>query len=137
MLLMVLSAGSFTNSQIKTKDGLRLEIKRKTENDQKTSYVSRLSSLDNSALSKAELVSAYRYLVELEKVRSDYKLSLKQIDYFKQINGMQSNQLELKEDMIKNLESYAEQVKPEWWQHEIAIIAWIAGSAALTYLIVK
>jgi hypothetical protein len=37
--------------------------------------------------------------------------------------------------MIKNLESYAEQVKPEWWQHEIAIVAWIAGACTLTYLI--
>lgn len=125
MLLMVLSAGSLTHSQVVTKDGLQLKIKPAIE------------QLNNEALSKAELVGVYRYLVELEKVRSDYKLSLKQIDYFKQINGMQSNQLELKEDMIKNLESYAEQVKPEWWQHEIAIIAWIAGSAALTYLIVK
>lgn len=137
MLLMVLSVSSLTHSQVVTKDGLRLEVKRETKNDQKTSLVSRLSSLDNSTLSKAELVGVYRYLVELEKVRSDYNLSLKQIDYFKQINGMQSNQLELKEDMIKNLESYAEQVKPEWWQSEIAIIAWIAGSVTLTYLIVK
>lgn len=136
MLLMVLSAGSFTNSQIKTKDGKQLKIfnaQSSIINDKNIEH----STLNIEPLTKAELVGVYRYLVELEKVRSDYKLSLKQIDYLKQINGMQSNQLELKEDMIKNLESYAEQVKPEWWQSEIAIIAWIAGSAALTYLIVK
>lgn len=129
MLLMALFVSRLAYSQVVTKDGLKLVIASGTKQSVK--------QLDNQPLTKAELVSVYRYLVELEKVRSDYSISQKQIDYLKQINGMQSNQIELKEDMIKNLESYAEQVKPDWWQSEIAIIAWIAGAVTLTYLVVK
>lgn len=129
MLLTVLFVSSFTFSQIVTKNGERLEVKGKLN----SSNILPLASGDS--LNKSELVNVYRYLVELQKVRSDYAIELKKNLLLNQQNSAYQNQIELQSDMMRNLEVYAEQVKPEWWQSEYAIVAWVVGACALTFLI--
>ncbi len=129
---MVYSGTHYSNCQIITKDGARLQmisVKGSMLND------SVHLTLNNEHLTLAEVTQGYFYLLELQKLRKDYLIENKKNSVLNQQINEYQNQLALKDDMIKNLESYAEQVKPEWWQHEIAIIAWIAGACALTYLI--
>lgn len=128
MLLMVLFVSNAAYSQIINKDGFQLKI-----NNEKLT----IEQLNNQSLSNAELVGVYKYLVELQKVRSDYLIENKKVDVLnKQVNAYQ-NQLALKDDMNQNLQAYAEQVKARWWQSEYAIIAWVTGSIVLTYLVTK
>ena len=113
------------------------QVTDKNGNQLKNKSDTAVEQLDNNPLAKSELVAVYRYLVELQKVRNNYLMETKKSDVYKLQISEYQNQLLLKDDMNANLKAYAEQVKPKWYQSEIAILAWVTGSIILTYAVVK
>lgn len=122
MLLMVLSVSNAAFCQLIDKSGNKLVIASETKQS-------------DEPLSKSELVSVYKYLVELQTVRSNYNIEQKKNDYLNQQIAAYQNQLELKDDMNANLQAYAEQVKAKWYQSSYAILVYIVGAVAITYAV--
>ena len=125
MLLMVLFVSSAAFSQIVDKNGASLKLVQPVFYD----------TLDNRELGVSELVQIYKYLVELQNVRSNYKVELKKNDYLNQQVSAYQNQLALKDDMNENLQAYAEQVKAKWYQSEYAIILYVVVAVVITYAV--
>lgn len=130
MLLMGLFVSNAAYSQIIDKNGKQLVVSHQSSVGNES-----IEQLNNEALNKTELVTVYRYLVELQKVKSNYNIELKKNDYLNQQITAYQNQLALKDDMNENLQAYAEQVKAKWWQSQYAIIAYVVGAIAITYAV--